>query len=681
MGVDWWHQLGSKQLVVVIAAISFCVLVVVVIGLFKVVRSLLNQRSLLLPKDTSSPTALTQAKEAEFVLASVPGKVQIHNLDQTVAPTSNMNLSRFVDVPLKYSEKYTFSVENIPTRPDRVETFLKSAWAYASCDSNVCDPAPCNISTPNYTDFNDDQRSWYFYWRSQVRDGKFPPTDQTYINLHSFEITSLIETPDPTQAAKLLRELWSAYRSSHRGLDYSLTHMGGDLLAHKVSREACFDWWFNFRELEVIPIEVMNAGVHYFTQNSLIESIPVHIWYSLVRYDARNHTFYKKEDYGARIDAAVMQAIRISNDYWYEQRSKTLLDACCTNKVREVKKIAFVAVIVPKDYPRQITLGEGRDYHEHNGLREHVASLIKYAENAIRESVAYKRRLEDIILPVALEDQLRKALWPKPDSFLVQPNRSITSFDTKLVAPPNVLAKQKSKISINLERVATLHIESREIESLLSENESAIIKTTETQQIAMKALLTDLASVRKLWQDLGEPHKQLITYLIVHQPCNTETLKLTLPIDQLVHVTIDAINEQAVNHLKEIIIRTQDAQILLEEDFVDELQVVLHESPPLTKVTMVQQEAGLQSNSWRKFVESLTLAERDLAGALALDAVITNQYIDELARSYHMMGSVLLDQFSEKSIALLTHLIVYPDGDNWYVDDDDLPLLRQALTQ
>ena len=381
-----------------------------------------------------------------------------------------------------------------------------------------------------------------------------------------------------------------------------------------------------------------------------------------------------------QVDAAVMQAIYISDNYWRAQRSKSLLDACCTSQPRAIKKRAFVATLVPKDYPSQITLGEGREYHEHAGLRDHVSSLIKYAENAIRERAAYKRRLDDIRLPDDLESQLREALWPQTTPVLANPTRSVaTAPDAKSTLQPNAQTKPTNKISINLGRVASLQTESQEIESLLSESNLAISEAAGMWQSATKALLTDLASVRKLWRDFSEPHKHLIAYLTANQPCNEEVLKSLLPADQLVHVAIDAINEQALNHLGEVIIHTQDMQILLEEDFVDELQVVLHESPPLPKSTATQQEAGSLNNPWQEFVKSLTSAEIDLARELARNASVTNQNIDELARPHHMMGSMLLDQFAEKAIAILAHSIVYSDGDRWCIEEDDLPTLRQVI--
>jgi len=60
---------------------------------------------------------------------------------------------------------------------------------------------------PTYGHMTGAQSRWYFYWRSEVRQGRYHKTDLSYIFLHVYELINGVGWEEPTDGYRQLCQL------------------------------------------------------------------------------------------------------------------------------------------------------------------------------------------------------------------------------------------------------------------------------------------------------------------------------------------------------------------------------------------------------------------------------------------------------------------------------------------
>ena len=108
----------------------------------------------------------------------------------------------------KYKEKYDF-----------YDSFRKAAILYHDCPGEKCEFAQFYSYMPQYSQLNKAQKSYYFYWRSEMRQGRFIKTDYSYLYLYVYEIINLPDIIDSKSGIKILCRLWREYRKALPRID------------------------------------------------------------------------------------------------------------------------------------------------------------------------------------------------------------------------------------------------------------------------------------------------------------------------------------------------------------------------------------------------------------------------------------------------------------------------------
>lgn len=62
--------------------------------------------------------------------------------------------------------------------------------------------APFMSYWPTYEHMMESQQRWYFYWRSEVRAGRYPDTDLSYIFVYVYELINGVGWSDPPEGYK-----------------------------------------------------------------------------------------------------------------------------------------------------------------------------------------------------------------------------------------------------------------------------------------------------------------------------------------------------------------------------------------------------------------------------------------------------------------------------------------------
>ena len=108
----------------------------------------------------------------------------------------------------RYKDKYDF-----------YDNFRKAAILYYDCPGEKCDFAQFYSYMPQYSQLNKAQKSYYLYWRSEMRQGRFIKTDYSYLYLYVYEIINPPDVVEPERGVKLLCRLWKEYRKALPRID------------------------------------------------------------------------------------------------------------------------------------------------------------------------------------------------------------------------------------------------------------------------------------------------------------------------------------------------------------------------------------------------------------------------------------------------------------------------------
>jgi hypothetical protein len=575
---------------------------------------------------------------------SRPSPKSVQSPRRSVQQRQPSTQDRFVDVspaqglgPYQPRVSVSISYENGGT------TFAKQAQKVRNKEGNRCAPVRFMHYWPTYGDMDASQKNWYFYWRSEARKGNYLPTDLSYIFVHVYEILNLIEFQNPTQAANRLKELWQAYRGAYIQLDRYLPEWGGDLLAVKSNPAQALAWWEDLLKVEklTIPPAVVNTIVEKAIRTGGTHELPYKIWTLLSNYKPKNK-FYQFHNADNQIDLAYEKAINTANNYYLRTSKKSLIDQFVSENIYNYEKYVFSSALIGYPHPQTIRLASGRNYVGSQKLADNITSIMKYAENILRKQFKFSAKLSGIELPVELAKELDAVFVLK-----------------KPIAPP-------TRIMLDPTRVAKLQQESQEVSDLLATD--GVVKE--------KALLTDLQEVRALWKELTLLQKQLVAGIFRQEVKSLAQMeKLTGRQDISATSVIDGINNHSAAILGDELIYVEDPKLSLAEDFLDELEVVIQESPPEQSFS----DTDTASDPWLRLLDRLDAVEAELIKLFAENGGLSEPEIETVAKSFNLMGSAVMDGLNEKALESIGHMPLYHDGEQWLVEEDDLSILQKLL--
>ena len=108
----------------------------------------------------------------------------------------------------KYVDKYDF-----------YDSFRKSALLYFDYNAPRCEFAQFYSYMPQYAHLTPSQKSYYFWWRSQLREGKYIKSDYSYLYLYVYEILNLPDKIPPKDGIRMLCRVWREYRAALPRID------------------------------------------------------------------------------------------------------------------------------------------------------------------------------------------------------------------------------------------------------------------------------------------------------------------------------------------------------------------------------------------------------------------------------------------------------------------------------
>ena len=329
------------------------------------------------------------------------------------------------------------------TEYDYYENFRRHALHFLHREGAECPAVDFFSYMPQYTQLNNAQLAYYFWWRSELRRGHCLPAAFSYLLLYLYELINLGDAIPPAEGQALMLRVWVSYREQHPRLDALVR-----------------EWLCDYSLLHRLPPPVLprNAFRGMLSGSTLKEFyVPTQEGSSALtsamllfcnNYDYTKSKFFSEEtaaDYHRVLRGAVKVALA-----HLQANDKSPLRAKGTTTVT---RNAFTGAICSYRQRKRIEVDYTSFAHTHE-LRYIMSDVLKYAENALRASRGIKSRLSIYALDLSLRKELDAYLavaLPKKATRAAKKEAEMPDYERRYELP---------RVALSPERAAAIEEES-----------------------------------------------------------------------------------------------------------------------------------------------------------------------------------------------------------------------------
>ena len=271
------------------------------------------------------------------------------------------------------------------------ETFYDNAVQYMNVRGEYSEFIPFFSYVPQYDQMNVKQLQYYFWFRQNVRDGKFIKTDFGYLFLYIFELLNLGNRADVRKTQYLLMALWNEYHSEFPSITTKLS-----------------DWICDFSLLHKLP-PPMNISSDIIKKTislkefyiSIPQDDPYECAKTLLRYctsyDYRASKFYTDVN-RELFDIFIPKALSVAVKYFSENGNIfSGYDVSDSLIARDV----YAGAVCASEQKYRIEVSYC-SFSRSNELRFLVGDILKYSENKLRAHIGIKSKMTVYSLSVEL---------------------------------------------------------------------------------------------------------------------------------------------------------------------------------------------------------------------------------------------------------------------------------------
>ncbi|WP_152396681.1 TerB N-terminal domain-containing protein [Paenibacillus guangzhouensis] len=259
---------------------------------------------------------------------------------------------------------------------------------------------------PTYSNMDAAQTKWYYYWRSEVRSGRYPETDLSYIFLYIYELINGVGWQEPMEGYRSLLALWDAYRSQYAKLNFYIVDWIADfILVHRLD--------ISFQEMMCRSTYGLNGELLDLELMRGLYAEPVDVSWDMLQklsnYNVQQSKYYTG-DGGVHMETHIPRVVALVDAYYRKTQGCRLIELFKPGREVQRERYLFGSAVYDTSlYGRTLTVHTVQ-FSEHKLLRDWVTQLIRYCENQLRELSGYKGKLRGIHIDAALEPLITRAI-------------------------------------------------------------------------------------------------------------------------------------------------------------------------------------------------------------------------------------------------------------------------------
>ncbi|MEK3684856.1 TerB N-terminal domain-containing protein [Paenibacillus sp. FSL R10-2736] len=258
---------------------------------------------------------------------------------------------------------------------------------------------------PTYGHMTGAQSRWYFFWRDEVRQGRYPKTDLSYIFLHIYELINGVGWDEPQDGCRQLGLLWEAYRDKYKRLDqylggwiadFSFVHKLDIPLSEIVIRTRGLAG--DLAELELV--RCLSAAP---------EQLSIEVLSVMSDYDISKSKFYTGEGKAAA-EKYIPQVVALIDTYVARKHGSNLITMFPPGPPVVRERYLFRSAVYDISLYGYSVLIPVVRISKSPPLRSLITRLFRLTENKLRALMGYRGRLKDVKVDADMEDLVTKFL-------------------------------------------------------------------------------------------------------------------------------------------------------------------------------------------------------------------------------------------------------------------------------
>lgn len=258
---------------------------------------------------------------------------------------------------------------------------------------------------PTYGHMTGAQSRWYFYWRSEVRQGRYHKTDLSYIFLHVYELINGVGWEEPTDGYRQLCQLWEAYRDTYKRLDQYLGGWIADFaFAHKL-HVPLSEIVARSRGLagDLAELELMRC------LTSAPEELTFAVLTVMSDYDISKSKFYIGEGKEA-LELYIPQVVALINAYVIRKHGSNLVEMFPPGAPVLRERYLFRSAVYDISLYGYSVLVPVVRISKSPPLRNLFTRLFRLTENKLRELMGYRGRLKGVNVDADMDELITRFL-------------------------------------------------------------------------------------------------------------------------------------------------------------------------------------------------------------------------------------------------------------------------------
>ena len=453
------------------------------------------------------------------------------------------------------------------------ERFLDDAKRLMDVKGEPCPPVPFFSYTPQYSQLNRAQLSYYLWWRENVRSSVYPEADYSYVLLYLYELINLSPCRDKQYTLDEMCEIWLHYGKEHPFVAKYLGEWICDFclinrlaVPSKRLRPLYPDIMKNclIKEFYVVGSEDKN-GIGSVCADALVEIASAYD-YRKSKYATEDRLPYMKKHLVGAVDAV------LSND----SENGDIFGGMKHNMAdNSAVRTAFSGALCSVSVRKRIEI-EYYSFSRSYELRYLISDIMKYSENKLRRLWGIKSRLNIYALPTPIKKCVDKYFESiMPSSVGAENNRQKSSEENneyeKFYEAP------KSKLST--ENAAKIEESSWETTKILIETFEDEVAEPPLLSVPNDTIKHEKTSIKSTENDLsGALGPRLDFLLAVLDGAVIEQHRIASELVSPAEVIVDEINELAADFLGDILIEGDDGDYTVIEDYRELVRDLKNES-------------------------------------------------------------------------------------------------------
>lgn len=388
------------------------------------------------------------------------------NGDGSSMDSNNKSLD-FAEIDISEAQEQSGSLQEmiIPERKDqpvqeaplfvqeltRERRFVKQAKEWEQREGEPSLYIPFMSYWPTFEQMDEAQQNWYFYWRSELRQGRYPLTDLSYIFVYLYELIQGVGWEEPEQGYNLLMELWGAYQGMYPKLSNYIAEWVCDfVLLHKLN--------LPLMDIVMRSSSARSGELYDLELKRILENEPSKLRLEHILafsdYDLQRSKFYINGG-RALMEDYVPKVVALVDSYLRKTTGKNLIDTFYRGNGKTIERYLFRSAVYDAElYGRTLPLRIFQ-LRKCPPLRYYITQLIRCTENKLRELQHFKGRLRGISLM-------------KETQMLIE--RFLEKEYLEAIRPAGPV------ISIDPKRLAALQKDSEEVRSMLTVEDELVLE-------------------------------------------------------------------------------------------------------------------------------------------------------------------------------------------------------------